>query len=666
MKGENLLNIIQSLQKNIILNRIKRLNIDEAIEEYKKIANEEIRDSKDIKTEILNKISVREELALLPDNLQLELRDRNEEKLGYDIYSPGDYSDSVQKQLYADGSVSLIELSNGVQRSLYEHGSVSLRELSDGAQRSLYEHGEVLLKDISDKCQIEVLSENPKLILDVSNDVRDTVLSDRTPDSIEWETLAKNMSDEDFNKLNLEGNEGNYEEREKRRKNLERLWLRSASADKFTDLAESGKLPFGHGFYLKELPINIQEIFFKNVGNFDRNNGFNITNTLSRDLFSMELLNKMFIEKYGNAKFAEYKELISETYKAYSSMNMAAVRFIDHMFKENSIIENIPGKEYAEYVECKDEKEKKEKFDQMVKKAYGEKAYELVSQRKGLLLEDLDNAEILTPEIVDNFRPGFVHDLMSYYFEDIDSFIEIAKKPQDLKAFKNYYKNISGEIGENVVTMQACMERYREFRDLLVETSNSKLTIEEQDKINQITMWRKNLGQITTLKQLPMAENMLKNGLIEYLNIGYNYTKHGPLFSDDDILTKNFKRDSLIYEYPQDLLTYHSKQLYDVLKNSKVPIVGMFLEETKKTINCKEKAMKEFSENVVTNKDKIEEAYKEGRDGVQIIKENGVEIIDLGQMKVCFAAHDPTFNDSLNDNGGRRRCKKNTRTLLGL
>ena len=71
MKGENLLNIIQSLQKNIILNRIKRLNIDEAIEEYKKIANEEIRDSKDIKTEILNKISDREELALLPDNLYL-------------------------------------------------------------------------------------------------------------------------------------------------------------------------------------------------------------------------------------------------------------------------------------------------------------------------------------------------------------------------------------------------------------------------------------------------------------------------------------------------------------------------------------------------------------------------------------------------------------------
>ena len=312
------------MQKNIILNRIKRLNIDEAIEEYKKIANEEIRDSKDIKTEILNKISVREELALLPDNLQLELRDRNEEELGYDIYSPGDYSDSVQKQLYADGSVSLRELSNGVQRSLYEHGSVSLRELSDGAQRSLYEHGEVLLKDISNKCQIEVLSEKPKLILDVSNDVRNTVLSDRTPDSIEWETLAKNMSNEDFNKLNLEGNEENYKEREKRRKNLERLWLRSASADKFTDLAESGKLPFGHGFYLKELPINIQEIFLKNKGNFDKS-ADNVTYTLNGTLFSMELINKMFIEKYGNAKFAEYKELISETYKAYSSMNMAAV-----------------------------------------------------------------------------------------------------------------------------------------------------------------------------------------------------------------------------------------------------------------------------------------------------------------------------------------------------
>lgn len=639
------------------------MNIDEAIEEYKKIANEEIRDSKDIKTEILNKISVREELALLPDNLQLELRDRNEEELGYDIYSPGDYSDSVQKQLYADGSVSLRELSNGVQRSLYEHGSVSLRELSDGAQRSLYEHGEVLLKDISNKCQIEVLSEKPKLILDVSNDVRNTVLSDRTPDSIEWETLAKNMSNEDFNKLNLEGNEENYKEREKRRKNLERLWLRSASADKFTDLAESGELPFGKENYLKELPVNIQEIFFKNVGNFDRNNGLNITLTLPRHCFSMELLNKMFIEKYGNAKFAEYKELISETYKEYSE-NIAAARFIDNMFKENSIIENIPGNEYAEYVECKDEKEKKEKFDQMVKKAYGEKAYELVSQRKGLLLEDLDNAEILTPEIVDNFRPGFVHDLMSYYFEDIDSFIEIAKNPQDLKAFKNYYKNISGEIGENVVTMQVCMERYREFRDLLVETSNSKLTIEEQDKINQITMWRKNLGQITTLKQLPMAEYMLKNGLIEYIKS--NNLMYGRELFSDDIITKNFEGDSLIYEYPQDLLMHNSMQLYDVVKNSKVPIAGMVLEETKKIINCKEKAMKEFSENVVTNKAKIEEAYKEGRDGVQIIKENGVEIIDLGQMKVCFAAHNPTFNDSLNDNGGGRRCKKNTRTLLGL
>ena len=660
MKGENLLNIIQSLQKNIILNRIKRLNIDEAIEEYKKIANEEIRDSKDIKTEILNKISDREELALLPDNLQLELRDRNEEKLGYDIYETKYYSDSVQKQLYADGSVSLKELSNGVQRSLYEHGNVSLRELSDGAQRSLYEHGEVLLKDISNKCQIEVLSENPKLILDVSNDVRDTVLSDRTPDSIEWETLAKNMSDEDFNKLNLEGNEGNYEEREKRRENLERLWLRSASADKFTDLAESGKLPFGRGFYLKELPINIQEIFWKNKGNFDKS-ADNVTYTLNGTAFSMELINKMFIEKYGNAKFAEYKELISETYKEYSE-NMAAERFIDHMFKENSIIENIPGKEYAEYVECKDENEKKGKFDQMVKKAYGEKAYELVSQRKGLLLEDLDNAEILTPEIVDNFRPGFVHDLMSYYFKDIDSFIEIAKNPQDLKAFKNYYKNISGEIGENVVTMQACMERYREFRDLLVETSNSKLTIEEQDKINQITMWRKNLGQITTLKQLPMAEYMLKNGLIEYIKS--NNLMYGRELFSDDILTKNFKRDSLIYEYPQDLLMHNSMQLYDVLKNSKVPIAGMFLEETKKIINCKEKAMKDFSENVVTNKAKIEEAYKEGRDGVQIIKENGVEIIDLGQMKVRFAVHDPSMNNSFEIH--RRRSNKSTRTLLGL
>lgn len=660
MKGENLLNIIQSLQKNIILNRIKRLNIDEAIEEYKKIANEEIRDSKDIKTEILNKISNERELALLPDNLQLELRDRNEEELGYDIYETKYYSDSVQKQLYADGSVSLKELSNGVQRSLYEHGNVSLRELSDGAQRSLYEHGEVLLKDISNKCQIEVLSENPKLILDVSNDVRDTVLSDRTPDSIEWETLAKNMSDEDFNKLNLEGNEGNYEEREKRRENLERLWLRSASADKFTDLAESGKLPFGRGFYLKELPINIQEIFWKNKGNFDKS-ADNVTYTLNGTAFSMELINKMFIEKYGNAKFAEYKELISETYKAYSSMNMAAVRFIDYMFKENSIIENIPGKEYAEYVECKDEKEKKEKFDQMVKKAYGEKAYELVSERKGLLLEDLDNAEILTPEIVDNFRPGFVHDLMSYYFKDIDSFIEIAKNPQDLKAFKNYYKNISGEIGENVVTMQACMERYREFRDLLVETSNSKLTIEEQDKINQITMWRKNLGQITTLKQLPMAEYMLKNGLIEYIKS--NNLMYGRELFSDDIITKNFEGDSLIYEYPQDLLMHNSMQLYDVLKNSKVPIAGMVLEETKKIINCKEKAMKEFSENVVTNKAKIEEAYKEGRDGVQIIKENGVEIIDLGQMKVYFAAHKPSMNNSFRST---RRSNKSTRTLLGL
>ena len=630
------MNIIQSLQKNIILNRIKKLNIDEAIEEYKKIANEEIRDSKDIKTEILNKISNERELALLPDNLQLELRDRNIEKLGYDIYSAGDYSDSVQKQLYADGSVPLIEL-------------------SDGVQRSLYEHGEVLLKDISNKCQIDVLWKNPKLILDASNYLRDIVLSDRTPDSIEWETLAKNMSYEDFNKLNLEGNKGNYKEREKRKEKLEGLWLRSASADKFMDLAESGIVPFGR--QLKELPINIQEIFFKNVGNFDMTS-LNTTDTP----FSMELLNKMFIEKYGNAKFAEYKELISEAYKAYSPENMPAKRFIDHMFKENSIIENIPGNEYAEYVECKDEKEKKKKFEQMVKKAYGEKAYELVSERKGLLLEDLDNAEILTPEIVDNFRPGFVHDLMSYYFEDIDSFIEIAKNPQDLKAFKNYYKNISGEIGENVVTMQVCMERYREFRDLLVETSNSKLTIEEQDKINQITMWRKNLGQITTLKQLPMAENMLKNGLIEYIKSNNLMYGNGELFSDD-IITKNFERDSLIYEYPQDLLMHNPTQLYDVLKNSKVPIVGMFLEETKKIINCKEKAIKDFSENVVTNKAKIEEAYKEGRDGVQIIKENGVEIIDLGQMKVRFAVHNPSMNNSFRN---ERRSSKSTRTLLGL
>ena len=79
-----------------------------------------------------------------------------------------------------------------------------------------------------------------------------------------------------------------------------------------------------------------------------------------------------------------------------------------------------------------------ELFYKLFENAYGDKALQIIKSRPGLNPFTINSFEIFRPEIINNFREGFIHDLLSYNIKGFSNFLMISKNDEELNLFIDY------------------------------------------------------------------------------------------------------------------------------------------------------------------------------------------------------------------------------------
>ncbi len=391
---------------------------------------------------------------------------------------------------------------------------------------------------------------------------------------------------------------------------------------------------------------------------------------------------KLLNKENGLFLHSEYKEIL-EGISNGSYAEAIADRVFDLLFREKTIIEKVEPKKVIEYISLLDkyEKQKKKqndvlidkiptsqkilekklnaKFAEIIKDAFGEKASNIIKNRPGIDLRDITNTEVFSPNIIQNFRTGFVNDLLSYNIAGLEDFILLAQKPEEIKAFKFYYDIMSKKLGENVVTMQLCISNYSKFQDVLKEASNMELTQQQIINIENLCSWPTNICNIKGVDELENLEERLQKEISK---------RNLQDMLDDNVFSENIKGEEILYDYKNlseeelDILTEEEKATFRFLQQqstidicnintlveaqkNEIPLSSIFINQYLSRKKIKEHQMEKFNQEI-TNKEKIEDAASNGKDGVKIVNIDGVEIIDLGSMPVKFLSHYPKMRNS--------------------
>ncbi len=404
--------------------------------------------------------------------------------------------------------------------------------------------------------------------------------------------------------------------------------------------------------------------------------------------FSQETIENKFEDRYGTDKLNQYRQLIERMKQG--DINDIERRVFNLFFNEKTIINKVSPDKVIAYIELletnqKDKLRRQKKgihniptsekineekanrqFKEIIEEAYGEKAKKIFEKRPGLNLLNIPNTEVFSREITENFREGFVNDLLSYFIEKSDDFIKLTKNLEKLEAFKLYYDRMASQLGENVVTMQMCIYRYDEYSEILKQASKVQLTEEQLSKLDGLVSWPKNICKITDLKELKDLDEQMSRVILGQQD-WQSERKFDSEILYTDIFNQNIGSEEIIYDYANltdeeiSELTDQEREIFKLLQKNQHFVLDaqtlknacsqgikpstIFLDKYKSVNKVKEKQMSEFNKGL-TNRNAIERAIREKKDNVCKIVIDGVEFIDVGNMQCNFAVHNPYMNNS--------------------
>ena len=411
-----------------------------------------------------------------------------------------------------------------------------------------------------------------------------------------------------------------------------------------------------------------------------------ILHTKVWEKFNINIIYEKFTQKYGIEKLEQYKSIIEQALQSNDS------NLINLLFVDEGIIKNVSSDKVLNYIKNWNELEKEEEIllkkrlpisvdvkkkrkqlkdnsDEIIFDAYGEKARKIVANRPGLTLRDIENTEILSPNVTNNFREGFIHDLLSYDIEGINDFVRISQNQDELEAFKLLYSRMSNKLGENVTTMQMCISRFHEYSSVLKDANKQELSEEQLENLEKVCSWPVNICKIQNVDELTELPSKFKKAINTYSYWRGEHVLNCKL--EEDIMVTNLSGEETIFDYlnlnnmsletlsidEKKLLNYCINKENGLLKRisvdrllqqaeaNNIDISSIFLNQYTLIKKIKEEQMKQFNEEL-TNKEKIYEAEKEGKYGTKTMKIGDIELIDFGNMPVNLASHDPNMNNS--------------------
>lgn len=685
------LSLIQKFNKWYIL---RKMDKKQGIEIWKKIKDSTIKNDRDVIEKAWESVYESRDFSkfnLFPEGIKIEKVSEDENVIQY-------LDENTQYSIASKMPERAIKCSEQVQKMLIKEKPM---DYIFYVQKSIQEE---MMPLLDTETQKNIISQEPQLIMYAEENAKKDILEQTSIASKEWQTVINNESNLTLDKLidfiqhsvNSVGHPFIHEVNLK-----EVMKFFSGLSDKNEMVRQLRELDIGlrrdmiysivsgydeNIFSTNDLGPAIFDIFVENLDIFYKIEKLNNRGTLWNK-FNINIIYEKFTQKYGNEKLEQYKSIIGQALQSNDS------KLIKLLFVDEGIIKNVSSDKVLNYIKNWKELEKeedilsrkklpnsldikkkrrqlKDNFDEIIFDAYGEKARKIVANRPGLTLRDIENTEILSPNVTNNFREGFIHDLLSYDIEGINDFVRISQNQDELEAFKLLYSRMSNKLGENVTTMQMCISRFHEYSSVLKDANKQELSEEQLENLEKVCSWPVNICKIQNVDELTELPSKFKKAI--YTGSCYDRGILNHKFAEDIMMT-NLGSEKTIFDYrnPNNMsletLSIEEKKLlkycidtekYDnpletidisrlqQAEANNIDISSIFLNQFTLRKKIKEEQMKQFNEEL-TNKEKIYEAEKEGIYGTKTMKVGDIELIDFGNMPVNFARHNSDISNSI-------------------
>lgn len=388
--------------------------------------------------------------------------------------------------------------------------------------------------------------------------------------------------------------------------------------------------------------------------------------------FSIPFIETKFKELYGEEKWNEYKLLFNDKNFINSSDNVFSI-----INGKNSIVLKNDSKKVVNFFKLMSKNDKSDyenatlynEFYDLIANTYGKEALYFLKERPGLNYSDISNIEIFNSNILNNFRKGFIDDLLSYNFSGYtNKLVEICNNPEELKSFKLLYDRFSAKLGENVETMLLTFSRYDEYKEILQETTTMGIKDDSTlEKLDALCMWPRNLLSVKHISELNSLEENFSsfmkryeecspkvNEIFSFLNLYDSQLfcrfSMDVLYDVKEYVTENsdkLQKDKILLS---DLLSEIKYSTYSFLmkyKNNGGNLTNCFENLYELLNDAREYSMEYFRNHVVTDKEYIDNKIATHSDEVESMSIYGLEVYDLGKMKVNFAVHFDNTNNSV-------------------
>ena len=260
---------------------------------------------------------------------------------------------------------------------------------------------------------------------------------------------------------------------------------------------------------------------------------------------SKKRVKKLFVEIFGEEKLKELildndgKTVIDLIYELKDN-EVRTDKLSLHYFKilfNNQIMDKIEAEKLKDFFKKLEKGEDiNEEFIDIMSKVYGEHAKIILESRPGLSVHSINSLEIFDKRIIDNFGEAFVHNLLSYNFEDFSEFLDIIKTPDKLENFKIYYEVLTNVLGDNIFTAQKAISEYNYINKLLNNIRDIGLTDVQYANLISIMLSEKNPYNIDTLEQLESYEYIVKEEVERELRQIENLKKDVPTTGENDCI----------------------------------------------------------------------------------------------------------------------------------
>ena len=395
--------------------------------------------------------------------------------------------------------------------------------------------------------------------------------------------------------------------------------------------------------------------------------------------FSIPFIETKFKELYGEGKWSEYSSLFNDKNFVNTSDSLFSI-----INGKNSIVLKNDSKKVVDFFKLMGKSDKSDydnatlynEFYDLVANTYGKEALYFLKERPGLNYSDISNIEIFNPNVLNNFRKGFIDDLLSYDFSSYtNELIEICNNPEELKSFKLLYDRFSTKLGENVETMLLTFSRYDEYKEILQETTTTGIKdASTLEKIDALCMWPKNILNVKHVSELDGLEGKFSSFMEKYAEwspeVNEVFDFENPYdfqvfnrFSMDELYNikgyiaenkDNLKKDSILCSNISDnIFRFFVGREFDrysflmEYKNNGGNLTNCFENLYELLNDAREYSMEYFRNHVVTDKEYIDNKIATHSDNVESMSIYGLDIYDLGKMKVNFASHEYDMNNSV-------------------